>query len=89
MSYQINFTKNALQDLKDLKKSEPLTFKKLQKLLFELLENPQAGTGKPELLKGLKNTYSRRINQKHRLVYQINTDSSVFILAAKGHYKDK
>ncbi len=27
MSLQIDFTKNALQDLKDLKKSEPLAFK--------------------------------------------------------------
>jgi toxin YoeB len=55
-------------------------------LLEELTEHPFDGTGKPELLKyELAGLWSRRINQEHRLVYQV-FDDVVVILSAKGHY---
>lgn len=47
------------------------------------------GLGKPEALKGdLSGMYSRRINDKHRLVYYIK-ENTLIILACKTHYKDK
>ena len=48
MSYKIRFTAQAEEETKRLKKSEPAAYKKLQKLLMELIEHPYAGTGKPE-----------------------------------------
>lgn len=47
------------------------------------------GLGKPEALKGdLSSMYSRRINDKHRLVY-FTDEEHIFIVACKTHYKDK
>ncbi|WP_083488657.1 Txe/YoeB family addiction module toxin [Pedobacter borealis] len=56
-----------------------------------ILDHPTTGAGKPELKKyNLSGLYSRRITQKHRLVYQINGEEvSVLVLAAAGHYGDK
>ena len=48
--------------------------------------HPFTGEGKPEPLKG--GMWSRRINDKDRLVYDV-TDESIVILQCKGHYEDK
>jgi len=59
---------------------------KITLLLEELTLHPFTGTGKPELLKhSLAGCWSRRINQEHRLVYEVS-DTVVVILSAKGHY---
>jgi toxin YoeB len=65
--------------------------KKLAALLFELVEHPTTGTGHPEQLSGDRTgQWSRRINQKHRLVYMIDDDKVVvLLLSAYGHYDDK
>lgn len=87
MSYQLDFTKQANDDIEFHKKSGNLALlKKLLTLFLELTEHPFDGTGKPELLKyELAGLWSRRINQEHRLIYQV-TDDIVVILSAKGHY---
>jgi toxin YoeB len=47
---------------------------------------PFSGKGKPEPLRyGLKGFWSRRIDQEHRLVYQVLNDSFV-IISARFHY---
>lgn len=89
--YKLHIAPQALEDLSKLKKSEPLAFKKASKLLTELEEHPRTGTGKPEQLKGeMSGLWSRRITQKHRMIYEIQ-DSVVIvsILSAYGHYGDK
>ncbi len=46
---------------------------KIASLLKNILENPKLGIGKPEALKHqLSGLWSRRINQEHRLVYEID-----------------
>lgn len=64
MSYILEFSKQALEDIEKHKKSGDLKIlKKLQILLSELREHPKTGTGKPEQLKhDLTGRYSRRIN---------------------------
>ncbi|RBQ08666.1 Txe/YoeB family addiction module toxin [Pedobacter miscanthi] len=91
MMYSLEFTSSAIEDLKWLKKTDQNAYKKVQKLLLELIEHPTTGTGKPELKKyNLSGLYSRRITQKHRLVYQINGETvNVLVLSAAGHYDDK
>lgn len=61
------------------------------KLIDELAEHPKTGTDKPEPLKGDRaGQWSRRINDKHRMIYTINdTEVIVLILTAYGHYNDK
>ncbi|MEL6358412.1 MAG: Txe/YoeB family addiction module toxin [Bacteroidota bacterium] len=49
-------------------------------------KTPFEGIGKPGPLKyALTGCWSRRITKEHRLVYEVS-DSTVFILSARGHY---
>lgn len=59
---------------------------RILRLLEEIQRNPFVGTGKPEPLKHqLSGTWSRRIDQEHRLVYQVS-DQKITILACRFHY---
>ena len=88
MAYHLDFSKQATNDIDFHKKSgNKAVLKKILVLLNELTEHPFEGTGKPEPLKyDLAGYWSRRINQEHRLVYEV-TEDSVIILAALGHYE--
>jgi toxin YoeB len=89
MSYQIDITKQAQEDIEAHRKAgNKIILKKINTLLEELTEHPFTGTGKPEALKySLAGFWSRRINQEHRLLYQVDGETIVIILAAKGHYE--
>jgi len=55
-------------------------------LIREVQRDPFRGIGKPEPLRHeLKGCWSRRIDQEHRLVYQVK-DERVRILACRYHY---
>lgn len=90
--YTLSFTPEADSDLEQHKKSGELkVLKKIDKLLDELRNHPTLGTGKPEKLKHYKvPTWSRRITDKHRLIYRIQDDQViVLVLSFWGHYGDK
>ena len=89
--YALEFTSTAEETIKKLKRNEPQAFAKLKKLLIELMNHPTVGTGHPEQLKGERTgQWSRRITQKHRLIYQIKEhEVIVLVLSAYGHYDDK
>ncbi|MET3129651.1 toxin YoeB [Arcicella rosea] len=89
MSYRLDFTKQAQDDIEFHKKSgNKAVIKKLLTLLEELAEHPFTGTGKPEALKyDLTGLWSRRINHEHRLVYEVVGNTIVVIVASKGHYQ--
>jgi toxin YoeB len=90
--YLIEYTQTALQDLKKHKKAGNLKLiKKIDGLISELEEHPFIGTGKPEALKNeLTGFWSRRINQKDRLIYKVEESIiTVIIISAFGHYGDK
>ena len=89
--YKIEFTQIAIKAVSKYKKSNPLQYKKLVKLLNELMEHPRTGTGHPEPLKpGDSITYSRRISKNDRLIYDIYEEKvTVLVLTVEGHYDDK
>ena len=91
MSYILDFTEDAKQDIKDLEKSNPVSYAKAVKLLAELMEHPTVGTGKPKPMQyGFSGCWSRRIDKKNRLVYKIENEIvTVTVLSALGHYDDK
>lgn len=65
---------------------------KIISLLEEIQIHPTTGTGQVEPLKGYKErtVYSRRIDQKHRLIYEIfEQEKKVKILSAYGHYDEE
>lgn len=86
--YLIEFTLQAQQDVIALQKHSPRLIKKLAKLLDELREHPRSGTGQIEQLKYFENeTWSRRLNKEHRLVYEIHDNEVlVLVVSAYGHY---
>lgn len=58
-------------------------------MLRAIQREPFTGEGKPEPLKGEQGgKWSRRINEKDRLVYEV-TEEGIVILQCKGHYGDK
>ena len=62
---------------------------RINKLIESACINPSQGIGKPERLKFFQSeTYSRRIDNTHRLVYRVE-DESIVILTARFHYGDK
>ena len=89
--YDIVFSPRAKVDIAKLKRDEPSAFKKVVKLVNELMDHPHTGTGKPEQLTGDRaGQWSRRITQKHRLIYEIfDTEVHVDVISAYGHYEDK
>lgn len=85
-------TQKAKDDITKHKKSgNKATETKIKKILEELKEHPYSGTGKPEQLKyDLIGFWSRRINQKDRLIYSVEEDIvTVEVVSAIGHYGDK
>ncbi|SHI66059.1 toxin YoeB [Cruoricaptor ignavus] len=89
MKYSVEISQEAKDDILRLEKSgDKGSLRKLYKLLEELEQHPKSGTGKPEQLKHFsKPTWSRRISQKHRLIYEIQEDKVVvLVLSAYGHY---
>ena len=90
-TYKIDFTQIAIKDISKYKKSNPINYKKVVKLLNELMEHPRTGTGHPEPLKsGNSITYSRRITKNDRLIYDIYDQIvTVLVLTVEGHYNDK
>jgi len=90
--YLVEITPDAKQDLKaHFKSGNKATIKKIEKILIQLTETPYEGEGKPEELKHEFSGYwSRRINQKDRMVYRVAEDVvTVYIVSAMGHYNDK
>ena len=56
------------------------------RLIRDVQRESFTGTGKPETLKHkLKGCWSRRIDQEHRLVYEVLQDK-IRILACRYHY---
>ena len=59
---------------------------KILKMIKEVQRTPFEGTGKPEPLKHeLAGCWSRRIDQEHRLVYEVHNDK-IRILACRYHF---
>ncbi len=88
MSYHLDFTDKANEDIAYFKKiGNKAILRKIATLLLEITEHPFTGTGKPEALRyDFAGLWSRRINHEHRLIYEIQEDKVVIIIAAKGHY---
>lgn len=62
------------------------TLKKINSLIKDIERNGNEGMGKPEPLKHeLSGYWSRRIDEKNRLVYSIS-DNTINIVSCKGHY---
>ena len=84
---ELIFSPKSLKDA-DFWKRNAQVQERITNLLDAIMKAPFEGIGKPEPLKhNLSGCWSRRINQEHRLVYEI-IGNEIHILSMKGHYKD-
>lgn len=87
---ELHATEQAHLDLDYWKKSgNQKIVERINKLISAALADPANGIGKPERLRfHTIETYSRRIDRTHRLIYQVQ-EGRLVILAARFHYHDK
>lgn len=85
--YDVRLTKKQIKLIKNLKSNHLVD--KIKDLLYILKENPYQNPPPYEkLTNNLKGKYSRRINIKHRLVYEVlEEDKIVNILSIWTHYE--
>ncbi len=70
------FSEQAWEDYLYWQKTDKKLLQRINDLIKEISRTPHTGTGKPEPLKhALAGYWSRRINEEHRLVYKITSDS--------------
>ncbi|WP_408034121.1 Txe/YoeB family addiction module toxin [Thiorhodovibrio winogradskyi] len=88
MTYRIFILDNAQEDLDWLRRNDRASYLKCFDLVRELMKDPRSGAGKPERLRYFeKEVYSRRVNQKDRMVYTIYESlREVDISSFRGHY---
>ncbi|MES2652894.1 MAG: Txe/YoeB family addiction module toxin [Bacteroidota bacterium] len=89
---EVIFAPKAVNDLIFWKKSGNKAIQsKIEQLIIAIQQNPFSGIGKPEALKHeLTGSWSRRINQEHRIIYEIQEENTIVILeiqSLRGHYK--
>lgn len=83
------FTENGWQDYLFWQTEDKRTLKKINDLLKDIERNGNVGLGKPEPLSGdLSGFWSRRINDKDRLIYRIE-GNEIQVLACRYHYSDR
>ncbi|MCL1923833.1 MAG: Txe/YoeB family addiction module toxin [Propionibacteriaceae bacterium] len=84
---RITFTEKAWNELLELTQ-ERRQLKRLTLILADIQRGRHSGLGKPERLSGdLAGFWSRRIDDRHRLVYTIE-DESIIVYQCQGHYQD-
>jgi toxin YoeB len=82
----LEFDSAAFEDLSWWVEEDRAQALRVIRLIRETQREPFSGLGKPEPLKHeLSGCWSRRINQEHRLVYQVQP-GKIRILACRYHY---
>ncbi len=88
--FRIEIDKVAKYDFDKIYRSgDKSSIKKLETIILELESHPYSGIGHPEQLKHhLSGYWSRKINKKDRLIYQVieEPEKWVVIISALGHY---
>ncbi|MBK8537313.1 MAG: Txe/YoeB family addiction module toxin [Candidatus Competibacteraceae bacterium] len=82
----LEFDASAFEDLAWWIEQDRDKALKILKLIKDVQRDPFRGIGKPEPLRHeLAGCWSRRIDQEHRLIYQV-TSEKIRILACRYHY---
>ena len=85
---KLSITSGALEDLEAWSTRNPKVVSRIIRLIAETTRTRRTGTGKPERLKYVgSEVWSRRITEKDRLVYDIQS-GTITIIACRFHYDD-
>ncbi|MDR1774953.1 MAG: Txe/YoeB family addiction module toxin [Actinomycetes bacterium] len=65
------------------------TLRKINRLLADIDRNGHRGIGKTEQLRhNLSGLWSKRIDEKNRLIYRINGEGVLEVVSCEGHYDE-
>lgn len=85
---RISWTEEGWADYAYWQSQDKGMIKRINQLIRDILRNGYTGLGKPEPLKeNLSGWWSRRIDEKHRLIYRI-LDGTIQITQCRSHYAD-
>jgi len=80
------FVDESWEDYVYWQETDKKMVRRINELLKDISRNPFSGLGKPEPLKyKYKGFWSRRINEEHRLIYQVR-ENEVLIAKCRFHY---
>ena len=83
----LTWTDFAWEQYQELQEKDKRLVKKINTLIKDIKRSGNEGIGKPEPLQHeLSGYWSRRIDDKNRLVYKIS-DTQITIVACVNHYK--
>ena len=83
----LTWTDLAWKQYEELQEKDKRLIKKINILIKDIKRNGNEGIGKPEPLQHeLSGYWSRRIDDKNRLVYKVS-DNQITIVACANHYK--
>ena len=83
---RVVFTPHGWDGCRHWQTADRAMLKRINRLIDEIRRDPFGGIGKPEQLKhALAGTWTRRINDEHRLVHLVDGDDLV-ILQVRFHY---
>ncbi len=86
MNFKLILSPHSIEDILALYKYNHRLVSKSFELLKDVHSHPFEGIGKPEHLKYFKaNIRSRRINDEHRLIYEV-INNEIIIFSFMGHY---
>lgn len=85
---KLSFTELGWEDYLWFQANDKILLKKINLLIKDIQRTPYQGLGKPEALKANLSGYmSRRINQEHRLVYEVDSElTELTIISCRYHY---
>ena len=79
-------SEHACEDYLYWQRTDTRILRRINKLIKEIQQSPFEGIGKPEPLKhALSGYWSRRINEEHRIVYKVESES-LLIAQLRYHY---
>lgn len=82
----LQFTDECWNDYLYWQRQDKRTLKRINTLIKDALRDPFDGIGKPEPLKeNLSGLWSRRIDEKNRLVYQAD-EEVLTLISCRYHY---
>jgi toxin YoeB len=83
---RIVFTEQSWGDYLYWQKNDTRVLRRINQLIKAIQREPFEGIGKPEPLRHqLQGLWSRRIDEEHRLVYEVE-DDELRVIACRYHY---
>ncbi len=83
---ELTWQTNAWEDYLFWQEQDRKIVLRINELIKDTLRSPFKGIGKPEPLKGnFSGCWSRRINNEHRLIYAVKSNS-LHIIQCRLHY---